>query len=283
MISISEVITDVRRAIDEFTLAGESVAFDADMEDRASSNFSDEDIADRALDVARAISARCRAAHLIDPAVTYATSGRSGLVQQVNPTDGAVMEPIGDGSDANYPFSRLLASRVFLDSATADRRAMNAHILSTGLEPTVAKPVYVYSDHEFLMATSASDTTSSHPVNVGDVDVWDGGVGDPGTAKASVVMVPMLVNTDAPIGDIPAMSANGVQWLAAGSWLTSNLGIPMDSKFYRPIVNGVLSSCYLTTRKPELAVAYRGRMMSEIAEYLHRRYRVQEVPDLSNQ
>lgn len=286
MISIAEVITDVRRAVNEFTLNNESIAFDADMEDRASSNFSDEDIADRALDTARAIAARVRAAHLTDPAVTYSTTGRSGLVQVINPTVKAQMTPPGDNNTAEYPFTRLLASRVLLDSATADRRSMNAHIMSSGLEPTVSKPVFVYSDHEFVMATSNTKSTSSHPPGaLPTLDPWDGTGADPGTAKASVVMVPMFVN-DATVvgavGDIPGMETAGVKWLNSG-WESSTLAIPMDSKFYRPIVNGVLSSCYLTIRQPDVAIAYRARMMQEIAEYLHPRYRTEEIPDLTNQ
>lgn len=277
MIPVPEVISEVRRGIDEFTLNNEAIAFDADMEDTASSNFSDEDIADRILDVTRAIAARVKSAHLTDPATTYANANRNGLIQLINPTVGAALTPPGNSSDTNYPFSRLLTSRVFLDSASAARRGMNAHAASSGLEPTVAKPVFVYSDHEFIMAT-ANDSESSSAGS----DPWTGGAGDPGTAKAYVVMVPMFVQTSTSIGDIPAMQAVGDRWLTSGSWSAANLGIPLDDKFKRPIINGVLSSCFITIREPQVAVAYRARMMSGLKAFLHQRYLAEEVPDLKN-
>jgi hypothetical protein len=270
MIKISDVIKDVRRAIDEFTLQGEFIAFDSDMDDMSSSNFSDEDLADRALDIARHIAARVRAPHLQDSGTVY-PSGRSGLVNTINPTDPTVLSPAASGS-TKYPFVRLLVPRVRLGTYEAQRRTFSAHLAGSGLVPTATAPVFVYSDHEFLMSVGTAEvsTVANAP--------WDGGQGEPGTAAAEVVRVPYFVNSD---GEQAAMGTPGVRWSNSGEWTDANLYLPMDNKFKRSIANGVSSSCFMTLRKPTLAGSYRKRMMDSLQPFLLPRFRVEDVPDLT--
>ena len=238
MIQVSEVLNEVRLALDEFNLSDNLVQFDANLEDSASSNFSDADLQDRMLDGARYLAARCRASAL------------QGLVATVNPTDPEVLIPPGDGGDSNYPILRLLGSRVDYNGASADRRTFAGHIVGTGLTPTDAAPTYVFEDMEFMMTITSGDKSSEDGSATANVN-------------AKVVSVPFFYAAD----ETTLTTYNGVDY-------TSPSRLPLDDKFKAAVVYYVLSSCLQTKREAELAVQYRQNMFAEIAPYLRPQFNI---------
>lgn len=234
MIVLQEVVDEVRLALDEYSLSDNLTQFDANLEDSASSNFSDEDIQDRSLDGARYIAARCTASSL------------QNLVDTINPTDSDALTPIGDGgvNATDYPFLRLLGSRVDYNGALADRRTFAGHLSAGGLAPTDAYPIYVFEDMEFLMSITSGDVSSEDPSATANVN-------------AKVVKVPMFYDSD----ETTISTYDGVTW-------TSPSRIPLDDKFKAAIVYYVLSSCFQTKREVQLAAQYRKNMFDEVAPYL---------------
>ena len=93
--SIDELVQEVRREIDEITLPGERVPSDSDLENRASSNISDNAIKDRLMDGTRDVVSRVKGTHL------------SAFVITVTPSD---FDPPYDGSTPSIV--RLLGSTV---------------------------------------------------------------------------------------------------------------------------------------------------------------------------
>jgi len=98
---IDELVSQVRKELDEVTLAGERVQTDTDLADTASSNFSDESLKDRLMDGTRYVVARVRSQYLED------------FIIEVTPSD---FEPPYDGSTPQI--FRLLGSRVTADPNT---------------------------------------------------------------------------------------------------------------------------------------------------------------------
>lgn len=233
MIVLQEVVDEVRLALDEYSLSDNLTQFDANLEDSASSNFSDEDIQDRALDGARYIAARCNASSLQD------------LVATINPTDADALTPIGDGgvNATDYPFLRMLGSRIDYNGAKADRRTFAGHLSAGGLAPTDSSPVWIFEDMEFMMGITSGNVSSQDGAATANVN-------------AKVVYVPVFYDAD----ETTRSAYNGVTY-------TSPSRIPLDEKFKAAIVYYVLSSCFQTKREVQLAGQYRKNMFSEIAPY----------------
>jgi len=147
--SLSELITQVRRQLDELTLAGQPVATDSDVMDTASSNFSDEDIKDRLIDGTRFVAARVRASSI------------RPFIGSLSPGDLSV--PMG--TDAPHVL-RLLASRVDADGTPATRRTFAGHrkMESSGRAASSSHPVFVFEDFELLISAggSASNKTADY-------------------------------------------------------------------------------------------------------------------------
>lgn len=148
--SISDLVSQVRQELDEVTLSGEMVLTDSDLEDRASSNFSDVSIKDRLMDAARYVAARVRATYLSEFIIT------------VTPSD----------FDAPYDTStpkilRLLGTQVTAEDSTptaidANRRTMAAHLKlenGRGLNASEDYPVFVFSDFELLIENGITTGT----------------------------------------------------------------------------------------------------------------------------
>ena len=174
--SLSNLVSQVRYELDEVTLSGEMVLTDSDLEDRASSNFSDDSIKDRLMDATRFIAARVRATYL------------SNFIITVTPSD--FEEPY----DTSTPkILRLLGTQVTAENSggtayDANRRTMAAHMKlenGRGLNAREDYPVYVFQDFELLIENGISSTKEAKAVRVpdnkyGDVtsltDVFEGAV-----------------------------------------------------------------------------------------------------------
>ena len=153
----STLLTEVRRRLDEITLSGESVLLDTDLEDTASSNFSDEDLKLRIEFAARNLAANVRAQYLPD------------LVETVAPA--RFMD--------HYPI-RLLGSRVKVTSSTygeqrATRRTFQGHrqLQARGVATSEQHPAYVYEDHMLKVFPDPVDQASSTTTTV-DMLRWPG-------------------------------------------------------------------------------------------------------------
>jgi hypothetical protein len=150
--TISDLIKEVRRGLDEVTLSGVQVATDTDLEDTAASNFSDEDIKDRLIDGTRFLVARAEAQHI------------PNFVDTLSPSDLSV--PIG--KTAPYVL-RLLGSRVNIDGTECTRRTFASHrkLESSGRAADANHPVFVFEDFELLMSAGGSGSTkTAHYVRV---------------------------------------------------------------------------------------------------------------------
>lgn len=262
MIDILDIETRVRRALDEYTLSGEFIGTDTDFEDVLSSEFSTEDIFDRAMDSARYIAARVRASHLRD------------LVSTVNLTDETKLVPSGGA----IPFYRVLISRVRLDVGGteyyAQRRTFGAHASLSGRVADPSHPLFVYADNVFLLSAG---TGATNEISSDDVDIMDG-VGVAGNLKADVVSIPLPAGTEGAYYDGISTAPN-ISWSSINA---TELGINMDSKFLQPIINGILFSCFMTKRKAEMAILYRKKMMETLTPFLQPRFREDQIPELKN-
>lgn len=162
--TIPEIITKIRRNLDEVTLTGELVVTDEDMNDLASSNFSDTDLEDRILDAARYIAARVKAVHI------------PNLLISVTPQDFDLQSPV--------QILRLVGSRVYAQNTSGEdvlamRRTFASHLKLEnrgGLAADENNPVYVYQDFELLIdngadhsGTPRSAQAVSVPTSLSDV------------------------------------------------------------------------------------------------------------------
>lgn len=167
--TLGDLIQQVREEIDEVTLSGEEVREDMDLEDKASSNFSDASIKERLLDSTVFIVSRVKA--------TYAAP----FVVNVTPPD------LAPPYDANTPkILRLLDSKVeakkagSTDHVEAVRRTMGEHIHKEngrGLNASEEYPVYVFEGMELLVENSTTETHRAKAVRVPERQP-DGGGGD---------------------------------------------------------------------------------------------------------
>lgn len=153
----TELIEELRRALDEITLSGETALVDTDLEDLASSNFSDTDLGERLDDAARYVAARVRAQYV------------PTLVQNIEAVDFPTTKVL-----------RVLGSRVFVtgsDAVTriATRRTMQGHrkMEATGVASTETNPVYIIEDVEARVIPDALDGTSNLDVVVMPTDCED--------------------------------------------------------------------------------------------------------------
>ena len=126
----ADMITKVRRRLDEITIGGEVAITDIDVQDLASSNFSDNDLQNRLNDAARNLAARVKAQYLPD------------LIETVETT-----------RFHDYQSNRILGSRIKVASTeygeqVATRRTFlgNRKLNSSGRTTTTQFPVYVYED-----------------------------------------------------------------------------------------------------------------------------------------
>jgi len=126
----ADMVTRVRRRLDEITIGGEVATTDADLKLYAASNFSDADLQNRLNDAARNLAARVKAEYTPD------------LIETVNTT-----------RFHDYQSNRILGSRVKVTStehgqATASRRTFNGNrkMNASGRQVTTQFPAYVYED-----------------------------------------------------------------------------------------------------------------------------------------
>lgn len=164
--TISDLIKEVRRGLDQVTLSGTQVATDTDLEDTAASNFSDEDIKDRLIDGTRFIVSRVKAQHI------------PNFVTTLSPSDLSV--PM----DKTAPYVlRLLAGRTEIAGTPATRRTFASHrkLESSGRAASSNHPVFVFEDMELLMSDGgAGGTETAHYVRVPGRNVaQDGTSNDP--------------------------------------------------------------------------------------------------------
>ena len=126
----ADLVSEVRRALDEVTMNGERVVSDTDMEDVASSNFSDIDLGDRLLDAVRYMAVRVRAQYV------------PSLIEDI--------EPVMVGATAVL---HLLGSRVTVNDVYAKRRTFSGHrkLEATGVQASASNPVFVAEDGEVLV------------------------------------------------------------------------------------------------------------------------------------
>jgi hypothetical protein len=144
----SDIVTEVRRRLDEMTLLGEVANLDTDLEDLASSNFSDAELGKRADDAAKNIAARVRAQYI--------------------PT---LVETVSASRFHDYSVLRLLGSRVKVDSTDYDtviatRRTFQGHrrLEARGVPASEEYPVYVFEDWDFRVfpdPVDEADTTTA--------------------------------------------------------------------------------------------------------------------------
>lgn len=162
--------------LDEVTLSGESVITDSDLEDTASSNFSDASIKDRLMDATKYIVARVRAAYL------------DNFTTTVTPTD--FESPYDDTSPK---ILRLLGGRVAAEDSggtaiDCTRRTFAAHLKmenQRGVNADENYPVFVFQDFELLIENGTSNPLEAEAIRVpdnkyGDVtalpDIFEGAV-----------------------------------------------------------------------------------------------------------
>lgn len=157
----SNIITEVRRRLDEITLNGEIATLDTDLEDLASSNFSDTDLGNRINDAAKYIAARVKSMYIPD-----------------------LIETVPASRFHDYSVLRLLGSRVKVDSALygsviATRRTFQGQrkLEATGVAASEQFPVYVFEDWEFKVFPDPVDTGSSTTVTADVVRVPGSGSG----------------------------------------------------------------------------------------------------------
>lgn len=159
--TIDELVEQVRKELDEVTLAGERVQTDTDLADTASSNFSDQSIKDRLMDGTRYIVSRVKSAHLPD--------------QFIMEVDETTFDPPYDDGTAPKIF-RLLGSQVTAANADGDdirctRRTFAGHLKmenQRGLVASADYPVFVYQDFELLIENQTTNAKSAQAVKVPD-------------------------------------------------------------------------------------------------------------------
>lgn len=149
-LSESTLLIEVRRRLDEITISGESVVTDADLEDLASSNFSDADLKKRMQFAAMNLVANVRAAFL------------PNLVETVSPARFLDHLPV-----------RVLGSRVKVTSddygeVRATRRTFQGHrqLEARGVASSEQFPAYVYEDHILKVFPDPVDAGSSTTATV---------------------------------------------------------------------------------------------------------------------
>jgi hypothetical protein len=153
----TELIEELRRLLDEVTLSGEIASVDTDLEDLASSNFSDTDLGERLDDAARYCAARVRAKYIPE------------LITNIETTD-----------VPNTKILRFLGSRVFVvgsdtETRIATRRTMQGHrkMEATGVVSSEENPVYIIEDFEARIVPDALDGSSTLDVVVVPTDCED--------------------------------------------------------------------------------------------------------------
>lgn len=146
----ADMVTRLRRMLDEVTIGGEIAALDTNVQDLASSNFSDNDLQNRLNDAARNLAARVKAQYLPDLVETVATTRFH-----------------------DYQSNRVLGSRVIVDSTAdgsviASRRTFtgNRKLQARGVTPSTTFPVYIYEDHMLKILPDPVDLGNSTTANV---------------------------------------------------------------------------------------------------------------------
>jgi len=144
----ADMVTRVRRRLDEITIGGEVALTDTNVQDLASSNFSDNDLQNRLNDAARNLAARVKAQYLPD------------LIETVDTT-----------RFHDYQSNRILGSRVKVTSTEhgeqiATRRTFtgNRKLNASGRAVTTQFPSFVYEDailKIFPDPVDAASTTSA--------------------------------------------------------------------------------------------------------------------------
>lgn len=173
------MIDRLRQQLDEITLSGERVSVDTDLEDTASSNFSDADLGDRLDDAARYVAALVRPMYVPD---LIETNTKANLPNDIN---------------------AYLGSRVRMpDGTTAKRRTFAAHrkLEATGVSASATHPVFIIEDAE--VATYPNTLLLSYVVPPEDVEDLDTRLEAPVLYRAYynclltlAVMIPMLVES----------------------------------------------------------------------------------------
>lgn len=141
----ANIVTEVRRHLDEITLSGEVANLDTDLQDLASSNFSDSELGKRADDAARHIASLVRAQYI--------------------PT---LIETVPASRFHDSGVLRLLGSRVKVtsddyDEVVATRRTFQGHrkLEARGVPADEQFPVYVFEDWEFKVFPDPVDEAST--------------------------------------------------------------------------------------------------------------------------
>jgi len=228
MIEVDGVVDRIRESMNELTLSGELAVFSEDFEDLFSSEFSDQDIRDRALDGARFISARIRARHQ-EENLRQLSSTNAGEIDLSN--DRIIPDP---RTDNVQPMIRALPTRMSVGGESAQRRTLlgNMKIESTGQSATASEPAFVYQDYELIVEQGA------------------------GTGDATIYVVDLLEPTNA--------TFDGDKWTFNDGG-TSKLPLPQELK--EAIVQYVLSTAFATLREVNLSTLARRKMIQEMRPY----------------
>jgi len=164
--TIDDLITQIRRGLDEVTMTGQATATDTDIQDTLASNFSDEDLKDRLISGVRFIASRVQASTIPE------------FIETLSPSD------ISVPMDETAPYVlRLLGSRIEVDGIQCDRRTFSGHrkMESSGREASANYPIFTFESFELLMSAGGGGTTKeAHYVRVPGRNVkTDGSSADP--------------------------------------------------------------------------------------------------------
>lgn len=286
----TSLITEVRRMLDEITITGELVIADTNMEDVASSNFSDTDISDRLNDAARYIAARVKSNHL------------PSLISNITPTQ--VNTYLVDNNNKIYlgksespKFLRLLGSRVHLfDGTEAMRRTHASHrkLEASGLPASSNNPVYVFEDCSFdiygdsqnpagaygkcvLLPVTTTYETSQFTIVGTSLALTSTAFMQLGQhmVGASVYVDNVLYTTiqtvwsesSATLAGTPADTSGVLKIIVPAAQF-------LDEKFEAACIQHAVASCYQTLRLLPLANIARQNFVNEVAPYVLPRVRL---------
>lgn len=151
------LLGEIRRYLDEITLAGDRATDDAEMTDTGSSHFSDLDVYDAMDDAARFVASRVHDAHVPDLIEDYAPFPAS---------ESRPVVPVASLPAVLPPFYRLIGEsvRVLSSGATARRvtRLTAEQLLKgRGVTPSSTHPTFVYEDAEFTPLAGAASLAGS--------------------------------------------------------------------------------------------------------------------------
>jgi len=286
----TSLITEVRRMLDEITISGELVIADTNMEDVASSNFSDTDISDRLNDAARYIAARVRSNHLPSLISTITPA-------QVNSYSADNNNKVYSGKTESPKFIRLLGSRVELSDGTeATRRTYSSHrkLEASGLPASGNNPVFVFEDCGFdiygdsenpsgaigkcvlVPVTTTYETTQFTIVgtaltltSIAFMQLGSQMVGAPvyvdGVLQTTIASVSS--SSSATLESVPGDTSGTLQIIVPAVQF-------LDQKFEAACIQHAVASCYQTLRLLPLANLARKNFINEIAPYILPRTRL---------